>query len=55
MKELRGKNIKLVIDDFGRDKKLNQQVRQYYDLFMDFCMQVGVEHALHSKHGLKDF
>lgn len=54
MKELRGKDIKLVIDDFSRDKQLNQQVRQYYDLFMDFCVKMGVEYALHSKHGLRE-
>lgn len=51
MRELKKKDIKLVIDDFGRDKKLNYLVRQYYDLFTDFCVKMGAEYALHTKYG----
>ena len=53
MRELRRKDIKLVIDDFGRDKELNQLIRQYYDLFTDFCVKMGADYALHTKHGFR--
>jgi len=51
MRELRKKDIKLVIDDFSREKELNYQVRQYYDLFTDFCVKMDAKYALHTKYG----
>ena len=53
MQELRGKDIKLVIDDFSENERLNRQLRQYYDLFMDFCVKIGAEYAIHTKYGLR--
>ena len=50
MKELTGSDIKLIIDDFGENEKLNQQLRQYYDLFIDFCFKNNVQYALHTKY-----
>ena len=53
MKELSGADIKLVIDDFSENEKLNRQLRQYYDIFMDFCLKIGAEYALHTRCGLR--
>ena len=50
MKELTSSDIKLMIDDFGKDEELNQQLRQYYDLFIDFCLNNNVQYALHTRY-----
>jgi len=53
MTELRGRRIKLKIDNFGTDKQLNHSIRQYYDLFKDYTRKIGVPAALHSRLGLR--
>ena len=41
MKELGSDEIKLKITDFGSDPVLNPLVRDYYNLFMDYCKRLG--------------
>jgi len=53
MRELRGREIKLKIEDFGLDRKLNEIVRQYYDLFIDYGRKIGSEYAIHTKYGMR--
>ena len=53
IRELRGRDIKLQIDDFGADTKLNALIRQYYDLFTDYTQKTGVSSALHTRLGLR--
>jgi Serine dehydrogenase proteinase len=52
MRELEGNNdIKLKIEDFGKDKNLSGIIRQYYDLFVDYGRKTGSQYAIHTKHG----
>lgn len=53
MKELRGPKIKLQIEDFGKDPNLNRQIRQYYDLFIDFGQRIGQQYAIHTENGMR--
>lgn len=49
LRVLQSDRVKLKIDNFGEDAALNQAVREYYDLFIDFCGKSGASIALHSK------
>jgi len=53
LKELRGENIKLKIEDFGANDALNRLIRQYYDLFIDYGNKTGAQYAIHTKYGLR--
>lgn len=53
IRELTSDEIKLKIQDFGNDQKLNPIIRGYHDLFVDFCNKIGVESALHGPEGLR--
>ncbi len=53
MRELTSSKIKLEIEDFGSDSELNRQVRQYYDLFLDYGARTGAQYALHSRLGMR--
>lgn len=57
MQDLRDDDIKLKIKDFGGDAALNQLVRNYYELFIDFCKQKRAntpEHTvLHTRNGVR--
>lgn len=53
IRELRGRNIKLQIDDFGTDKRLNNHIRHYFGLFTDYTQKTGVNNALHTRLGLR--
>ncbi len=52
IRELTGNEIKLEIDDFGAIDELNHDVRQYYDLVIDYCRKIGAENVIHTKYGL---
>lgn len=49
LRTLESDKIKLKINNFGEDSDLNRAVREYYDLFIDYCGKVGVEIAIHTK------
>lgn len=45
--------VKLKIRDFGADAELNEAIRQYYDLFVNYLSKIGSEFAVHTKLGLR--
>lgn len=49
---LESEKLKLKIKNFGEDEELNQAVRNYYDLFIDYCARIGSGIAIHTKHRL---
>lgn len=49
LRVLESEKIKLKINNFGEDPDLNRAIREYYDLFIDYCGKLGVEIALHTK------
>ena len=53
MRELCGAEIKLKINNFGEKQILNDAIRQYYDLFVDYITKTQTEYAIHSQQGLK--
>ncbi|MCY4153193.1 MAG: ATP-dependent Clp protease proteolytic subunit [Aestuariivita sp.] len=53
LRTLCSEKIKLKVKNFGRDKALNVAIREYYDLFVDYCSKRGNEFAIHTKHRLK--
>ena len=46
---LESDRVKLKINNFAADPNLNRAVREYYDLFIDYCGKLGVEVAVHTK------
>ncbi len=52
LKTLCSERIKLKIENFGDDKNLNTAIREYYDLFIDYCARRGTDFAIHTKHRL---
>jgi hypothetical protein len=59
LKELVSEEIKLKVIDFGTIPELNDRIRGYYDLFIDYCKKMGVNTTthtvLHSSKGVKRF
>jgi hypothetical protein len=57
LKELTSDKIKLKIDDFGSDSKLNPIVRGYYELFIDYSRKIGCSSPedviLHTRNGVR--
>jgi len=57
IRELTGGNIKLKINNFGENSDLNKKVRGYYDLFIDYCKQIGANNSastvLHCQRGIR--
>lgn len=53
LRELRSSEIKLEITDFGQDLNLNQLIRQYYDLFIDYGRKTSSEYSVHTKYGMR--
>ncbi len=47
--ELEGEEIKLQIDDFGQDKDLSQQIRNYHGLAVDYAEKQGWRGFIHSR------
>lgn len=48
LRVLESEKIRLKINNFGEDKKLNAAIREYYDLFKDYCGKNGVQIAVHT-------
>ena len=53
IRELESEEIKLKIRDFGNDPKLNEAVRHYHALFVDYLRKRGMRGALHSERGFQ--
>lgn len=49
MRVLTSDKIKLKVTDFGEDANLNRAIRDYYNLFIDYCAKIGSEVAIHTK------
>jgi hypothetical protein len=49
MAVLRSKEIKLHIEDFGKDKKLHEQIRNYWALLSDHLGKIDARAAVHTK------
>ena len=49
LRVLESEKVGLKINDFGVDTALNAAVREYYDLFVDYCGKLGLEVAIHTK------
>lgn len=52
-KDLQSEEIKLQVQELEKDQKLNYGVRQYYDLFIDYCQKHGIENAVHGGNGVR--
>lgn len=48
MPELEAEDIKLQIEDFGKDKELSMQIRNYHGLAVDFAAKQGIQGFIHS-------
>lgn len=53
IRELQGSDINLLIDNFGDQEELNDLIKQYYDLFIDYCAKIGTTSAIHTRYGLR--
>ncbi len=53
MKELNGKDIKLMIDDLSKDKDLNDMVRNYHGLAIDFASSSGINDFIAHQYGIQ--
>lgn len=53
IRELESDEIKLKIEDFGKDADLNKAIREYYNLLMDYLGKMGMESAIHGERGLR--
>ena len=49
MKELRGEEIKLEIDDFEDKPSLNDVIRNYHGLAIDYAVKSGIRGFIHTK------
>lgn len=52
LRVLQSEAVNLKIKDFGADPELNKVIREYYDLFIDYCAKIGVASAIHTKDRL---
>lgn len=53
IRELESEEIKLKIKNFGDDPKLNEHVRHYHALFVDYVAKRGIKAAVHSLRGMR--
>lgn len=53
LRDLQSDEINILIDDYGADVDLSRKIRQYYDLFTDYCHKRQARSALHSENGLR--
>ncbi len=53
IRELASEEIKLKISNFGDEPKLNEAVRHYHGLFVDYLAKRGMRAALHSQRGIR--
>ena len=53
MRRLMGEEVKLVIDDFGTDPKLNSLVKNYHGLAVDYFAKLNMQAYIHSSSGVR--
>jgi len=54
MQELEAEDIKLQIQDFGKDAALSMQIRNYHGLAVDFAAKQGIQAFIHSsRNGMR--
>jgi hypothetical protein len=57
--DLTSEEIRLKIENFGEDDELNKKIRNYYELFLDYCGKLGLGNmnttVIHSPRGLRRF
>ena len=54
MKELSGPDIKLAIDDFGKNEELSDLIRHYHGLCVDYYTnKSGIQDYIHSVNGMR--
>lgn len=51
MRDLRGSDLRLKIDDFGENPELSATIRNYHGLAVDYCRQVGYKAYIHFQFG----
>lgn len=49
LRVLESEKIRLKVNNFADDSELNKAVREYYDLFIDYCGKLGFDMAIHTK------
>ena len=49
LRTLTSDRIKLKIRNFGDESNLNKAIREYYDLLIDYCGNIGIGAAVHTK------
>ena len=54
IRHLKSENIKLLIDDFGPNNKLEDMIGKYRDYTVEFCKKIGYANFLHSRFGFKE-
>jgi len=52
LRTLQSDRIKLEIEDYGKNESLQDVIRQYYDLFIDYCGKRSCDYAIHTKQRL---
>lgn len=55
MKELRGDELKLQIDDFGEDPELSRLIRGYFHTIRDYMLKDDSNHLIHTKRTMVHF
>lgn len=53
IRELESDKIKLKVKDFGEDADLNNAIRHYHGLFVDFMQKKSMKAAIHSRRGTR--
>jgi hypothetical protein len=53
MAVLKSREIKLLINDFGKDKELHQQIRSYWALLADHMRKMDAAGVIHTKNSYK--
>ncbi len=53
MEDLRGEDIKLLINDFGVNDKLNMMVRNYHGLAIDYTARSGINDFIAHQNGIQ--
>lgn len=53
IRELQMDEIKLIVNNFGDTPDLNEAIRKYYDLLIDYLGKIGIENAIHGVCGLR--
>ncbi len=53
MEDLRGEDIKLMIDDFREDEELSTTIKKYHELALDYASSLGINDFILHKDGVQ--